>query len=526
MSEWLWFWQDKKELALWKKLNSLTTKERQSSKYKDICLEKARQYGGIYFFKPYPEQVPILEDEAIVLIIHGNNSSGKSYVACAKVAYHVMGWSPYFTVPKPKYGNKLIWIFTPNYDIQRASSQVHLFSTDNPNSIGLLPSLEVIKEMGGKVQWNRKEALEFVRFPDGTVIEYKSEEAKSIGVAAAGVDIVYFDERPDQTKYDEGLARVLRKDGRLIMSFISDDPATDYIVQDIYTRYEQEHQKDQLKAHPNWNLEKHPGISPSGVSFHFLEVSDNKSLDEDSIASRTGMFTGKGQIWRFTRGGRFEIVQTGDVLYPNFSEDLHVKDDLLLQYDPMRTLYRSWDLGSKRPCCTGFQVSEKGHIRFLFCILGLNIQLTDFIDEIESFCLNNMPKIVDKFELLPHDAKRHYDIAPVSSEDIFEAKGLKEKTVLYTKRLPGIQLVNDKLKQLRDKQAMIQIDSKYCVPLIQCLMGHKIDPKTGEAKEDGYYEHITDVLKQAVSYVHRILTGDDIAVSKAPGYFPLDVVHG
>ena len=139
---------------------------------KKIIQEIKYWYGNIFFFKPYPAQKPILDDDVFSVYIHGNNSSGKSYVAAAKTAYNIIGWHPSYTVTKPKYGDRIIWAFSPSFDIQRTSSQVHLFSTDTPNDIGLLPSIESIEKRGGKVAWGKNRCIDFVKFWDGTLLEF------------------------------------------------------------------------------------------------------------------------------------------------------------------------------------------------------------------------------------------------------------------------------------------------------------------------------------------------------------------
>ena len=76
-----WWFKDNKMLALWHKIHNMTPEEFANVDPK-VKAEIKYWYGNIFFFKPYPAQKPILDDNAFSVYIHGNNSSGKSYVAC------------------------------------------------------------------------------------------------------------------------------------------------------------------------------------------------------------------------------------------------------------------------------------------------------------------------------------------------------------------------------------------------------------------------------------------------------------
>lgn len=495
-----WFWEDQKELALWRKIQDMTPEE--FNKLEPYIKQRLKQqYGNIYFFKPYPAQEPILKDESGAIYVHGNNSSGKSYCCAAKTAYHVIGWSPYFTVPQVKYGYRTIWAFSPTMDIQRTSSQVHLFSTDNPNDIGLLPPFNTIEAAGGRVAKGKNNCLDFVRFPNGTVLEFKSAEQKTYNLQASGVDFVFFDEYPPQSTHDEIVARCVRKGGRMIVSFIVEDPQTNYIVTDIYSRFEN-------------------GDLPD-TNFFFLDISDNLSLSKEEIEMVQKRISGAG-AWRFRSGGKWVTEATGLPVYKDASQ-IHIVDDLLEQYDPLRVLWRSWDLGFRHPVCIGIQLDKLNRKSILFALMGTNIQLTDFIDEVESFCKENLPRVIVTHELLPHDAHRVYDVSPDSSLDIFKKKGLRQYTVTYSKRDASILTVNQELSKLTDKIPNIRVDAKYAALVASCFTNYRRDEKDQKPKLDGYYEHISDALKQAIYFFSK--SGDVNVTYEEPTYFRTDVLE-
>lgn len=504
-SSFFWWWQDQEEMALWKKLNSLSPEERNSPRYKEVCQAMVRRYGNIYFFKPYPAQLAPHCDSNDIIFLHGNNSAGKSFCAASYTAYEVVGWSPYREVKPAKYGKKIIWAFSPTFDIQRSSSQVHLFSTDSPNDIGLLPRFEVIEEHGGKVRWAKRGILDYVEFPVGnTILEFKSAEQQMLALSASGIDFVWLDECPPASVYDEAWARVIRKDGRMIMSFLVDDASSNYVVQDIYQKYLQE------KAE----------TGRSNKSFYFFKIEDNLSLKPEEIEKKKSQFTTEARLWRFSEGGGFYTEPKGMRVYGNFSS-IHVKDDLTEKYDPTRTLWRFWDLGLERPACIGVQVDAKNRLKYLFAILGHRRQLTDFIDDVEQETYSLMPSIMNKVDVLPHDARRRYDVSTLSAEDVFRSKKPKLNVeVLYTHSEPAIALANDRLRLLRDGEPIIQIDSKNCSLLIQCLSIYSRDVKTGKPKEDKYYEHISDCFKMSIQYLARYFPDERAGlVEELPRYY-------
>lgn len=488
-----WWWKDKKMLALWHKIHNMTPEEFANFD-KKVKAELLYWYGSLFFFKPYPAQQPIVDDDNYSVYVHGNNSSGKSYCSAAVTAYNVIGWHPNYEMPTPKYGDRIIWAFSPSFDIQRTSSQVHLFSTDTPNSIGLLPSIESIEKRGGKVAWGKNRCIDFVKFWDGTLLEFKSAEMKTQNLQASGIDFCWFDECPSNVMHDEILARLLRKSGKMIMSFIVEDATSNYIAQDLYSKNKED--KD--------------------TSFHFIDVYDNLSLDKEEIERYKKRFTESAMHWRFSGGGKFQLQPTGQVVYPDFCEQ-HVYDDLVDQYDPLRTVWRAWDLGYTRPACVAFQMNKHGHKNILYSILGKNVQLTDFIDQVVTYEKEIMPEVQSAMDLLPHDANRKYDVSPETSAMIFKRKGLNTD-VVYVKRDTSVVLTNEELKEFNSGVPSLKFDSKHCGILIQALSAYTRDD-AGVPRRDKYFEHVSDAFKLGLFYISKKLVNDQELPVEEPQYY-------
>lgn len=502
--EFKWWWQDPKEMALWEKLNSMP-KEKIDERVKRRLTEK---YGNIYWYSAFPAFQPFHRSEAISRLIHGNNSSGKSYACAAETAYEIVGWSPYRDVKDAKYGDKIIWCFSPSFDVQRSSSQVHLFSTDSANDIGLLPSFKTITEYGGHVSWGKSKCLDFVKFPDGKTLEFKSLEMQTFNLQAAGIDFCWFDEEPKlEERKDEIEARLLRKNGKMVMSFILPRPFGHWIVDNL------------------WQPLQDGELTEDMVQFFFVAIDDNLSLTEAEREMAKKRVGTRGGNWRFSEGGEFALQPFGDLVYPDFNFDWHVKEGLLASYDPLRLLFRSWDIGYRHPAVVGFQLDKWGRRRYLFAILGRNKETVDFIKEVEAFTAEHMPKLHGKFEILPHDANAHHSSSSLSDSDIFDRQGLKHYDVIYTHRKGennSFTFANDSLRQSADKEPVVMVDKDFAAILHQCLGAYVVDEKTGEPQMDNYYEHISDCFKKAEYWYYK-KGGNNTVVPRDPRYLKISL---
>lgn len=283
------------------------------------------------------------------------------------------------------------------------------------------------------------------------------------------------------------------------MSFIVEDATSNYIVQDLYGRNEED----------------------ENTSFHFIDVYDNLSLEKEEIERYKKRFTESAMHWRFSDGGKFQLQPQGATVYPDFCEQ-HVEDDLIEQYDPLRTLWRGWDLGFTRPACVAFQIDKNGNKNVLYCKMGKNIQLTDFIDEVNAYQNEVMPEVQSTMDLLPHDANRKYDVSPNTSAMIFKRKRL-QIDVVYVKRDTSVELANEELKEFSAGTPKIKLDSKHCTTLIQALSSYTRDEQTGQPRRDKYFEHVSDAFKLGLYYISKkLMQGEDTFTPNEPKYYDMD----
>ena len=499
-----WFWYDPTELKLWKFLNSLSDDDRKSKKYSEICTEKVKQYGNIFFYRPIPKLSAFHTDTSSIEIIHGNNASGKTYGASAEIAYRITGRSPFREYDPSPYGTRHVWIITQTFDAQKGSSQQSLFSDlDAPvRDIGLLPPIEVLESYGCEISWHEKNVIKTIKFPSfghsPVTLEFKSMEQRAFSIAGAPVDDIMIDEIAPASVYDEAVARVLRKYGTVIMSCLVEDVEKSYLITDVYSQYEQDMSRYQK----------------SDISFYFLEAEDNVFIDPQEIKKRKQLLSETGKAWRFSKGGKFIINPKGTIVYEDYDETRHLVDDLIQQFDPLRTLYRAWDLGYDKPACVGFQIDKFNRMLILYALLGNRIQLNNFIDMVQGHIEGIIDVPVLSFhEILPHDANRTYDTSPNSAADIFRHKRLDSIDVIYVNAEKSILAANKLFSLQRNGKPAVMMDSQHANLLGNCCALYTRDEATGKPKTSKKTDmaHISDAFKLGVSYVERLVPQSEYA---------------
>lgn len=491
MSAFHWWWDGGKEEKLWRFLNSLPPDElKRTPKYASVAADAVERYGNIYLYKPIPVCAPFHGDSSPIRFVHGNNGSGKSYVTGADLVYTLTGKNPYRELKPPPFGSRVIWIVTTSFKIQKASSQLILFSDleSEVRDIGLLPPLDVLESMGVEVAWEDrgKSILHSLTFP-GCRIEFKSMEQRAFNLAGAAVDDIWLDEAAPHPVYDECTARIIRKNGQVTMSFLLEDASASYVVTDIY----EQHLKNVKEERKN------------STSFYFLAIEDNIYLDPMEVKARRAAVSEEGKAWRFSNGGRFDITPRGVLLHENFDDGLHVKDDLIQQFDPLEILYRCWDLGFVTPACMIWQMDKKGRIKIYVSKVGERVQLVNFIDEIEALCTRLFPNRLAMQELLPHDSRRKDGNSEFSAEDNFNRKGLKDHMMIYVNEEPALAMINDLFGKVINGIPAIRIDSEHANLVANTCMLHTRDDKTGKPAKHPLFSHVTDNLKMMATFIAK-----------------------
>jgi hypothetical protein len=346
------------------------------------------------------------------------------------------------------------------------------------------------------VVWEKGEKqgiLKRVVFPNRQVeIEFKSMESRGFSMAGAAVDRVWVDEVCTEHVYNELVTRCLRKNGRLIMSYlVGGEPINkkipgEWVVNDLYPQYLDD-------------LEK---FGRSEANYYFFEIEQNESLDPQQVKALKSLTTASERAWRFSPGGKFNIQAKGNKVYDAFTPDLHCRENLNEEVNEFTVLYRAWDLGYHRPSCTGFYIDKYNRVRILFSILGKQELLNDFIPKVQRLSTEVCPEVTFFYELIPHDGNRRYDSAPKSSVEIFRDNGLTSYSVIYIHKEESILDWNKYLQRLIRGQPAVLVDPDRASRVVSTMSLYTRDDETGEPLKNDY-AHTSDNLKMIAEYLKR-----------------------
>lgn len=193
--------------------------------------------------------------------------------------------------------------------------------------------------------------------------------------------------------------------------------------------------------------------------------------------------------------GEFGVIQAGDRVYPDFSQEIHAKP---LRHVAGRKIVRGWDFGIKRPAVVFAELPEAGGIRILHNILGDNEDLYQFSERVIRYGDTMWPgeRFVDYCDRSGNDrrggsgAKTDVQILgdkriyPISSYSKPEERAAYIRT-LMRKRLPG-----------GEEAFLIDPTNQY---LIEGFLGGYCLDEAGKPKKEGYFEHGQDALGYIVA---------------------------
>lgn len=173
----------------------------------DAELAERLRADPLFSWVPSPRQVPfvqsVLRDKVSEAWLIAANRSGKSdsaaYIGAVLARF---GWdNPVYGAGesfKPTKG----WVISATSNASRTVIQPKYFD----NGMGLVESHAPFIPPREIASWNINEQT--LKLRNGSIIEFKSAEAKTISFAGAGVDWVHIDEEIEKPKYDELVIRV------------------------------------------------------------------------------------------------------------------------------------------------------------------------------------------------------------------------------------------------------------------------------------------------------------------------------
>lgn len=182
----------------------------------------------------------------------------------------------------------------------------------------------------------------------------------------------------------------------------------------------------------------------------------------------------------------------GDPVYKQFSNELHVKDDLKIHPDGV--LFRFWDFGYQHPYCVWGTLDWQGRWLGLHELLGTEIEASAFARQVKQETNVHFPghlnSIVD-----------FGDPAVVQKKDTGSTLAtLMKEGILIRHRHSlieeGLRIARQRLELLIDRQPAVQLDRKGCPILIRALSGgYHLDEDGKKPVKDGFYDHPADAFR-------------------------------
>jgi len=199
--------------------------------------------------------------------------------------------------------------------------------------------------------------------------------------------------------------------------------------------------------------------------------------------------------------GEWGVVVFGERVYVEFGPSLHLGK---VQYNPDYPILRGWDFGYKFPAVMFAQIDNKERIKFLAEIMGKNILIDNFGDDVLRLGERLWGKDV-KYEDYGDPAGNHKDPRGVVEETAIQVLRNKFNITVHHRDTPlshGLGLVRRKFGQNIEGQPAIQIDDTRCPIFVEGLSGGYSckQNKDGsylqdEPREDGYFEHVQDAAR-------------------------------
>jgi len=246
------------------------------------------------------------------------------------------------------------------------------------------------------------------------------------------------------------------------------------------------------------------------VRFH-IPVGENKYLPQWYREHIDKSLKSRPDLHRRLVQGLPGFIQKGKPVATNFSEEIHVSKVPLSFSKFAKDMYLFYDFGHS-PCAIGMQQTVTGHFNFLFCFVGENMGIQQFLDNIlRPYMSTRIPSVT-----MWHIGDPQGEVG--SETDIMDSP---KQRILRTmggywrsgpqKWEPRREAVHNSLAAIHMGRPLVQIDKDNCRPLIHALRGgwHYSEHNHEVPKKD-FHSHSGD----SYSYGMAILLGERAVVRK------------
>lgn len=196
--------------------------------------------------------------------------------------------------------------------------------------------------------------------------------------------------------------------------------------------------------------------------------------------------------------GQWGSTYKGKPVYPQFSHEIHVRDDVYRRYDPYSTLFRMWDFGFRHPVCIFGQLDMEGRLLIMKEIIGKNQDIHEFAPYVNTMTNKWFPHVRDIIDYGDPAARQNKDTGSTLMALTKYNITLRYKVTTIDEGLRTIRLW---LERLINHEPAIQFDREGCPVLIAAMEGGYAYPEdlggTADHKpvKDGFYDHPADAFR-------------------------------
>lgn len=195
---------------IWKMMNCLPTSN-ENSRALDLAeadralteLERRRREGGIKYFEPQEQQIPVLECCSRGKLVLGGNRGGKTVTGAVDVVYHLLGKHPYKAVPAAP----VKW-WACSQDLPGVSDLPHKQLEE------LRAKIPKHNLRGGSWATAWSPMARVLTLENGSVVVFKGYDQGLLKFESDAIDGFWFDEEPEDKKiFTSCLMRLADRDG-------------------------------------------------------------------------------------------------------------------------------------------------------------------------------------------------------------------------------------------------------------------------------------------------------------------------
>lgn len=150
-----------------------------------------------HVYQPHQFQEQMHKDRHRITLVLGGNRTGKSWGAVTEALHYCLGRSHWAEVPEPP---NIVWYVMPSLTMFRRA---------------INPILRELTPMGEVRKWDKQTNV--IYFNNGSELHLLSSDMRQRRLQGASVDFIVMDEAQKQEVFEELLARVFDRKGRILM---------------------------------------------------------------------------------------------------------------------------------------------------------------------------------------------------------------------------------------------------------------------------------------------------------------------